>query len=235
MHQVSECLHVASHALISNVWLFEDHTGRRYLIDTGHPLERLQITRQLHRHGISSAGDLAGILLTHRHSDHAGNARYFRERFRCPVICHEDDAPFLTGDVEPPKMAVPGRHWAAQLLCHIEDRWPARTDVDDTFGADGWGTSWKITHVPGHTEGSSMLFHTPTATLFSGDAILAGIPPFRAFAYVRLAQEAFSQDAPRCHAGVKRFIETMPEIRALCSGHGPGVTNKVEDRIRRLF
>ncbi|MFT5681341.1 MAG: glyoxylase-like metal-dependent hydrolase (beta-lactamase superfamily II) [Myxococcota bacterium] len=234
MRKVSGCLHLASHAVISNVWLFEDQTGRRYLVDTGHPLERPQLVAQLRRHGIAGPGDLAGILLTHRHSDHAGNAAAFRERFRCPVICHEADAAFLTGEATPPKMVVPGRPWAALPLCHIEDRWPARTAVDDTFAAGVWGGDWRIHHVPGHTEGSCMLFHTPTATLFSGDAILAGIPPLRAFTYIRLAQDAFSQDAPRCHDGVRRFVATMPAVRALCSGHGPGVVTRVEERLRRL-
>ena len=70
MRRIREHLHVASHALISNVWLLKDQARRRYLIDTGHPLERMQLTRQLRRHGIGGPGDLDGILLTHFHSDH---------------------------------------------------------------------------------------------------------------------------------------------------------------------
>ncbi len=106
--------------------------------------------------------------------------------------------------------------------------------VDDGFGDGSWGTDWRITHVPGHTEGSSMLLHTPTATLFSGDAILAGVPPFRSFTLVRLAMDAYSQDTAACHAAVRRFVASMPAVRALCSGHGPGVIGRVEDRLRRL-
>ena len=109
-----------------------------------------------------------------------------------------------------------------------------RVTVDETFDARGWGSDWRIHPVPGHTEGSSMLYHAPTATLFSGDAILAGIPPFRFFTLLRLAQEAFSADAPRCHDGVMGFLAEMPAIQALCSGHGPGVVGDVEDRLRRL-
>jgi glyoxylase-like metal-dependent hydrolase (beta-lactamase superfamily II) len=234
MNRVCDGIHLAGHAIISNVWLLRDGDGRRYLIDTGHPLERPRLLRQLRRHGVAGPGDLAGILLTHRHSDHAGNAAAFRDRFRCPVICHPQDAPFLTGAVSPPRMAAPGRHWAALPLCHIEDRWPARTPVDDTFGAESWGSHWRIHHVPGHTEGSCMLYHAPAAALFSGDAILTGIPPLRAFSLVRLARPAFSQDAPRCHDSVRRFVAAMPEVRALCSGHGPGVTERIAERLRRL-
>src|SRR5581483_7199923 len=86
MLRIARNLWLADHVRISNVWMLEEDS-RRFLIDTGHPVERPTLRLELWRAGVRKKGDLAGVILTHRHSDHAGNARWLRERFQCPVIC----------------------------------------------------------------------------------------------------------------------------------------------------
>ncbi len=234
MRQISPHVHLTEHIRFSNVWLMDDGGGRRWLIDAGHPLELRRLLKQLATCGVSGPGDLSGILLTHRHSDHAGNAGALREHFRCPVACHADDAPFLTGEQPPPPLARGRARWYTELLCHVEDRWPARTPVDETWGNGGWQQGWEAIHVPGHTEGSSMLYHAATATLFSGDAILVGTPPIRTTRNLRLAHPGFSQEAEQCRDAVRGFLEQMPQIDALCSGHGPPLLEEIAPRLRRL-
>src|SRR5205085_1098004 len=142
---------------VSNVWLFA-HDSKRFLVDTGHVAERVPLLVDLWRSGVRRAGDLDAILLTHRHSDHAGNAAWLRRKFRCPVICHEADADVLAGRAPPPPMARRnGARLYEELLCRFEDFWPARCEVDEVFSPRGdWRSGFQVVPVPGHTEGSVM-------------------------------------------------------------------------------
>jgi glyoxylase-like metal-dependent hydrolase (beta-lactamase superfamily II) len=223
MLRVARSLWLASRVRISNVWLIEAQ-GKRVLVDTGHWSERPALRLDLHCAGLKRKGDLDAIVLTHRHSDHAGNAAWLRERFRCPVVCHEADAPFLSGAQRPARLGGRKKAWFyEELLCLFEDYWPARCVVDDALSEGEWKHGFAVSPVPGHTEGSSMIHHGPTQTLFSGDTILAGVPPLRAIEVLRLAVPGFSLDAPTSHANVMKFLEKLPPTRTLCSGHGPAV------------
>jgi glyoxylase-like metal-dependent hydrolase (beta-lactamase superfamily II) len=235
MKQLQAHLHLANRMIISNVWLLHDGE-RRFLVDTGHPLERPALKRSLWRAGVRGKGDLTAVMLTHRHSDHAGNAAWVRETFGCPVLCHAADAPFLDGSVIPPRLARGKATWAyEELLCHVEDTFPARTVVDESFegGAFKWG--FRVFHAPGHTEGSVLMHHEPTATLFSGDVLLTGVPPLRTFEWLRLAVPSFSNDVTRCHAAVLDALREMPQTRAVAGGHGPAVLKDAHHKLLALL
>jgi hydroxyacylglutathione hydrolase len=62
---------------------------RIILLDTGlaHG-DREALTDFLEQNGLT----VAGILCTHAHYDHTGNARYLQEKFRCPVVMPEREA-----------------------------------------------------------------------------------------------------------------------------------------------
>lgn len=233
MKKVTSAVHLVASVRVANVWLLEDG-GRRFVVDSSHPVERNTLKRALWRAGIRGPGDLAGIILTHRHSDHAGNAYWLRQTFSAPVFCHRDDAPFLAGTCRPPRMFSHHNSFYARTLARFEDALPARCPVDDVFEAGRWNFGFQAIAVPGHTEGSCMLYHEPSSTLFSGDAILAGLAPLRAFEYIRLAVPDFSQDAARCHAHTLRFLAELPRTQTLCSGHGPAINQDVEQKLRRL-
>jgi glyoxylase-like metal-dependent hydrolase (beta-lactamase superfamily II) len=198
-------------------------------------VERLALRANLWRAGIRRRGDLAGVLLTHRHSDHAGNAAWLRAAFDAPVYCHRDDAPFLSGAATPAPLTPSARHLHERLLTRFEDRFPARSVVDDVWDDGPWKFGLHAIAVPGHTEGSSMLYHEPSRTLFSGDAILSGPAPLRAFERLRLAVPGFSLDVERCHDEVKRYLRQLPATDTLCSGHGPAVRDDVERKLKQLL
>jgi glyoxylase-like metal-dependent hydrolase (beta-lactamase superfamily II) len=177
---------VAPHLLdlgtkISNTWLLTDPRGRRFLIDSGHPLERLPLTSALLRAGVRGPGDITAILLTHRHCDHAGNAAWIRKRFGARVYIHEFDAAALEGRVSSPPLCggtSGDQAFYEKWLCQYEDKFPAHCEVDGVFGDQGGdatfnGFGFKVIPTPGHTEGSVMFHHEASATLFSGDAILS--------------------------------------------------------------
>lgn len=220
---------------ISNSWLLRDDEGRRFLVDTGHALERIALRHELRRAGVRKPGDLEAILLTHRHSDHAGNAAWLRRRFECPVLAHPDDAAVLEQRTVAARLGGRGAGHVHGVLCHVEDRYPARTTVDAPLSeaAERWG--FAVVPVPGHTEGSALLVHEPSGTLFSGDALLAGTPVQRILPRLRLAVPEYSLDASACHRSTLAFLAERPPLRALCSGHGPKITRGLDRHLDRLL
>jgi glyoxylase-like metal-dependent hydrolase (beta-lactamase superfamily II) len=116
----------------------------------------------------------------------------------------------------------------------IEDRYPARSKVDETF--DGAKSRWGFTaiEVAGHTEGSVLLLHEATGALFSGDAILAGFPVQRFRVRLKLAVPEYSLDADACHRAVRAFLRDEPDVRILCAGHGPILREDVPRRLATL-
>lgn len=234
MQRIRTDLGLARGMIVSNVWLLE-HAGRRLLVDTGHPVERLALRFHLWRAGVRGKGDLDLVLLTHRHSDHAGNAAWLRRTFACRVACHVADAGELSGARPPARMAR-WRSWPVDhVLCRVEDRFPARCEVDETFEDGAWRFGLRVVHVPGHTAGSVLLHHEPSGALFSGDAILAGVPPLRWFERPMLARAGYSSDVARCHATTRAFLSELPATRTLCAGHGPAITQAVEAKLRKLL
>ncbi len=237
---------------ISNIWLLEDLSGRKFLIDTGHRLERLSLVSQLWFRGIRHPGDLTAILLTHRHSDHAGNAAFLGKRFGAPIICHAKDAEILMGRANPPSLLRDSkspkrkgvRPFYERWLCAFEDRAPSACEVDDAFKEGDWQWGFRVVPVLGHTEGSVMLLHEPSATLFSGDAILVGDAlshvigsrlrhPSKAME-LRLAEPGFSLDAESCHRAVQDFLRQLPLIATLCPGHGVALNGDIQARLQNL-
>lgn len=218
---------------ISNSWLVTDGRRRRFLIDSGHALERRALARELRRAGVRGKGDLHAVLLTHRHSDHAGSAAWLRERFRCPVVAHPDDAAVLDGSVRPPRLAGRGAKHVHRVLCQIEDRFPARCTVDEAIGDGEERFGFRAISVAGHTEGSVLFFHEESGALFSGDAILAGPPVQRSWSRLRFAVPEYSIDAAECRRRTLAFLADDPPVRTLCAGHGPMLLRPGE-RLRAL-
>ena len=79
--------------------------GDRWLIDTGHALERPMLLAGLRATGLFPR-DLDGVLLTHRHSDHAGNAEYLRRVHGLRIFAHRADAAVLEGMTPPPPLVA---------------------------------------------------------------------------------------------------------------------------------
>jgi len=233
MQRIRPHLGLARNVRISNVWLLQ-HGDRRFLVDTGHPVERAALRMHLWRAGVRGRGDLDGVILTHRHSDHAGNAKWLRRVFDCPVFCHAADAPFLSGASAPPRLATPETPIWARVLCYVEDAFPARVAVDETFDDGNWKFGFRVFHVPGHTAGSSLLHHEPTRTLFTGDTIISGPPTFRLIERIRLSFDEFSEDGPRARYSARAILGDLPPTETLCSGHGPTVCKDAHQKLLSL-
>lgn len=96
-----------------------------------------------------------GIILTHRHYDHAGGAAKLSEMTGGPIIATEVEKPFIDEE-------------AKQELV-------TRT-VGDTEILNLGGTTLEFVHVPGHTKGSVCVYHREEKIMFTGDTVLGGSP-----------------------------------------------------------
>ena len=220
-------LSVARKVIVTNVWFLKDSEGRTFIIDTGDATERMALRWSLYKAGLKNPGDVTAILLTHRHRDHAANAAWLRERFKCPVICHANDKPYLDGSEKTPALANRPIPLPFKLVCKVQDILPPQCPVDEIYKPAEWKWDFTVYEAFGHTEGSVMLYHQTSQTLFSGDAILSGLPFTWAYRRLQLAMPEFTPEVQSAHESVKKLIPELPPIKRLCPGHGPVVEGDI--------
>ncbi len=207
--------------LVSNVFLLDGGRGDRWLIDCGHWSERFTLLFELRRAGLRPS-DLTGVLLTHLHSDHAGNARYLQRVHGVRIHAHRRDAETLAR-AERARMVRGEGSQIAGLIAEFENYWPARLDVDRALDDGERVAGLEVHWIPGHTDGSVFYRHEGTGALLSGDSLLTALPPLvirRGFA---LPYSTFSADLPRAIESVRAFHARGVPYEHLLPGHGPPI------------
>ncbi len=205
--------------LVSNVFLLDGGRGDRWLIDCGHVTERLTLLLELRSAGLGPR-DLTGVLLTHRHSDHAGNAA-FLQRHGVAIHAHEADADVLAGKARREPLTRGGGSALAGLLAKVENHFPAESLVVDRALRDGDAIAGMEVHwVPGHTRGSVFYRHESTKALMSGDTLLTAHPPLTLRGGLATAYPTFTTDMELAHASLHAFHSKNVEYNHLLAGHG---------------
>jgi glyoxylase-like metal-dependent hydrolase (beta-lactamase superfamily II) len=194
---------------ISNSYLLLGE--RPVLVDTGAPGDLPRLLAALKAHGVEPL-QLALILLTHAHSDHAGCAAELRRRSGARLALHAADAPLARagdngvlaptsqlGRLVRPFVDQPFESFEPDIIFH------------DGFPLEPYGVKARILPTPGHTPGSV------SVVLASGEALIGDVlrgsllwpnraaphffcrdPETNARSLVRLAREGLL----RCHPGV---------------------------------
>lgn len=124
--------------------------------------------------------DLAWIILTHIHLDHAGAAGHLAQRFpRARVVVREEGAAHLVD---------PSRLWASasRLYDDMEGLWgsmlPVPADRLDVVGSDGVvadlgdGRVLSAVYTPGHATHHMALVEAASGDVFAGDALGVYLP-----------------------------------------------------------
>lgn len=194
---------------ISNCYLLLG--DRPVLVDTGAPGDLKRILAALKENRIEPK-DLALILLTHGHSNHAGCAAELKRRSGAVVALHVGDAG-LARTGQNGVLAV--RDMLGRILRPFVDEQYEAFEPDllfrDGFSLEAYGIKGRVLATPGHTVGSS------SVVLASGEALIGDVlrgslllpntarphyfcndPDSNTASIVRLAREGLL----RCHPGV---------------------------------
>ncbi len=193
---------------ISNCYLLLGN--RPVLVDTGAPGDLPRIMAALKSHQIEPP-QLALILLTHGHSDHAGNAAELQRRSARPVAMHANDAA-LARLGENGVLAVQSE-LGRLIRPFVDEPFPAfEPDIlfREPFSLEPYGVRGNVVPTPGHTLGSvSVVLDTGEAII--GDVLRGSMvwpnrarphffcndPELNTRSIVRLAREGLL----RCHPG----------------------------------
>ena len=216
------------------MFLLDGGPGDRWLVDTGFVLERGTLFAELRRAGIAPS-DLSGVLLTHRHSDHAGNARALQKRFGVPILAHRADAEILAGNVTTPPLTRRGGLHLARVLAEVENRFPVRLHVDRVLEDGESVGSLEVHWVPGHTEGSVLYRHAGTRTLLSGDTLITAIPPLVIVQGLGLPYPTFTTNLDQALASLADFHRKGLPYDNLLAGHGRPIVGDARDRALRFL
>ncbi len=217
---------------VSNVFLVDGGPGDRFLVDTGHAAERPLLLWELRRLGLGPR-DLTGVLLTHRHSDHAGNAA-FLQRHGVRVYAHRADAEVLEGRRPRTRLVRGAGSRFAGVLAEVENLFPARLVPDVALEEGDAVAGLEVHWMPGHTEGSVFFRHDATASLFSGDTLLAAKPPLTLETGLALPYPTFTLSMTQAYASLRAFHAQGHAYENLLAGHGPPILGHARERVMAL-
>lgn len=201
---------------MSNVHLIK--SGKRcFLVDTGSKDDLPALAAALAREGVRFR-DLAAVILTHGHADHAGLAAEVRRRSGAVVIAGRGDRSMLESGVNEP---VTPTSFTARLILilPLDPRYePLRADVEVDGERDlaSYGLAGRVLPVPGHTPGSLAVV-LDDGRAFVGDMMLGGWLGGALFAH-RPGEHYFHMDV----AGNGHSLAALANlpIRQYFLGHG---------------
>jgi glyoxylase-like metal-dependent hydrolase (beta-lactamase superfamily II) len=155
----------------SNVYLI--HSARPILVDSGSPGELEDLRRGLADQG-ARLEDVALVVLTHGHGDHAGGAAAIRSATTARVVLGKGDVAMAAAGKN---RTLPPTSLMARLLrpfvdfCHP----PYVPDValEGELDLAPSGIKGKVVSMPGHTPGSLVVL-LENRTAFVGDQMLGG-------------------------------------------------------------
>lgn len=149
------------------------------LVETGPATSTATVTAELARIGVGG-DDLAHILVTHIHLDHAGGVGHLAEAFPRATIWVQDNGA--------KHLADPSRLNASALRVYGQDRLDAlfgimRPTAADRIRALGDGESVELgtrhltaLHTPGHASHHMAIQDSDTGVVFTGDAVGVHLP-----------------------------------------------------------
>lgn len=144
------------------------------LIDAG-PLNSVpKLLRGLKKLGLKP-GDLAHLVVTHLHPDHAGGLAHLKKLSGAPVTMHRDDADLVEeGSGMRPMIAAPGfLNWLLFHLTIARSAGQVAPASVDHRARDGeiLECGLEVVYLPGHSEGHMGLFWPHDGgVMFVGDA-----------------------------------------------------------------
>jgi glyoxylase-like metal-dependent hydrolase (beta-lactamase superfamily II) len=214
---------------LSNAYLIKDK--KTILVDSGAPHQADRLLAAVQKAGVTPQ-DLALILHTHGHFDHAGSTAELKRRLRIPSAVHVNDAFMLrkgiNGEIKP-------RNFEARLIKALVPNSfePSEPDIllEEEMTLTDFGVDGKIIFTPGHTTGSiSVLFNTEAII---GDALMGGWAGGALFGS-RPNYHYYIDDLDQLHGSLQRIMSY--KLSKLYVGHGgPLTTADVRARFSKVL
>lgn len=202
------------HLKMSNAYLVQGEGA--ILVDSGVGSDEPKIRRALAAAGLE-VRDLALLVHTHGHSDHAGSSASLQREMRGPLVIHQaDDAMARAGK----NVIGAPTSLEARLLTPFVDHpfAPVACDLALTAEIDlaPYGVAGRILCTPGHTPGSlSLLLENGAAIV--GDLLMGGYLGGALYG-TRPRYHYFVDDRAQVHAGVRRLLGLG--VHTFYVGHG---------------
>jgi len=200
---------------LAKAYLLENQAGL-FLVDAGSRGMEDRVIRLMQKLG---RDDLSLIYITHAHLDHYGSAAVLRRFSGAPIaIHHADEGAMANGETHLGQ--VRGRGRLIKLLFPLLEPVlrPERTRADVLFnGGDDlstFGLDARVTHLPGHTPGSSCLIVAEKFG-FVGDLVSSTGAPH--------TQRSFAADWDQLNCSLNR-LKAMNLVR-IYPGHGRSALN----------
>ena len=169
--------------------------GQPFVVDLGLPSQIPLLAGVLSARG-SDLSELGAAVATHGHADHVGGLPTLRDQHRTAV-----HLPIAIAEMRAGTRALrpPGIREVLQILPVMASQprdLVASKEVSGTSASIGWNgkevrlpfepdswlsdgehlpglPDWQVLNTPGHSDDSTCLFHAPSRTLLSGDAVLS--------------------------------------------------------------
>jgi glyoxylase-like metal-dependent hydrolase (beta-lactamase superfamily II) len=212
----------------SNAYLFAG--DRLTLIDSGMPEDSVRISAAVEKVGYNPS-EIAYIVLTHGHLDHAGSAARIREVSGARVAAGAADADYIEGRrmlCSMPREGAGGMLFRLVLFFlerYIQRYCPVSVDIKHSPGQDCDIANLALIAAPGHSPGSIAVYHAQEKVLIVGDALSGAPKP-----HLPLRQGCAD------YAEALRSAERLAELNfSICLfGHGPPLSTGAAERIRDL-
>ena len=189
------------------------------LIDCGYARSRGRIEKAMSEHGHALV-DLARVVCTHGHPDHAGGARELALA-GIPVLIHPADGE---------RLAITWREMLRRpsrggLFAAMTPEPPATFPIEDGDVLPMLG-GLRVIHTPGHTPGSVCFFGARDGILFVGDTLQ------RRFGRVSFASSLYSDDIAMARRAVQRLASL--DVETVVFSHYPPLTEGASETLTSL-
>lgn len=186
------------------------------LVDTGIPGQLELIRSRLEQESIPFER-LTKIIITHQDRDHIGSLPelLLASGDRLEVLAHETAIPYITGEtplIKSKALAPPLP--AAVTPLHDGELLPIAGGI-------------RILHTPGHTPDHISLYHMPSKTLITGDALTSQEGVLQSF------DPKFTLDTDLAMQSAAKFLEL--EIERVITYHGGVCDNQIKERLHAIL
>lgn len=203
----------------TNFYLVKEN-NQYLMIDSGTPNNGKKIEKVLLKNNINPK-DISYLIVTHAHYDHAGNAKYFQEKYGTKIIVGKGDQEMIENNGEDPHLcpthvlAKIGNFFVKQIYF---DGFTPDLYIEKEYDLKNIGFTGKIIPLAGHTPGSLII--ETEEQIFVGDLIRGSL-----FKSSKPKRHFFMCDLQDNDADIK-FVSDFSNNKTWFLGHGGPITNK---------